>query len=69
VERVACVLQDITDPGQGMQPVSVGPTPKFTLGISGMRERVEDVDGRFSIESVPGEGCTVRAALPLTSRS
>jgi two-component system NarL family sensor kinase len=63
------VVLEIADQGQGMQPISVGSTPEFTVGISGMRERVEDVGGKFSIESVPGEGCTVRAALPLTSRS
>jgi signal transduction histidine kinase len=30
---------------------------------------VEDLGGTFSIESIPGEGCLVRAALPLASRS
>jgi signal transduction histidine kinase len=34
-----------------------------------MRERVEELGGKFSIESVAGEGCTVRAALPLSERS
>ncbi len=62
------VVLEITDQGQGMQPLAVGSTPDFTVGISGMRERVQDVGGVFSIESVAGEGCTVRAALPLTSR-
>jgi PAS domain S-box-containing protein len=63
------VVLEIADEGQGMQRVSVRPTPEFTGGISGMRERLEDVGGKCSIESVPGEGCTVRAALPLTTRS
>jgi len=63
------VVLEIADEGQGMQPVSMGSTPEFTVGISGMRERVGDVGGRFSIESVLGEGCAVRAALPLTNRS
>jgi signal transduction histidine kinase len=39
------------------------------VGISGMRERVEGLGGEFRIESVSGEGCTVRAALPLASRA
>jgi len=39
------------------------------VGISGMRERVQALGGKFSIESVSGEGCTVRAALPLASRA
>jgi two-component system NarL family sensor kinase len=63
------VVLEITDLGQGMQPLAVGSTPDFTVGIAGMRERVQDVGGIFSIESVAGEGCTVRAALPLTPRS
>ena len=63
------VVLEIADESQGMQRVSVWPTPEFTGGISGMRERLEDVGGKCSIESVPGEGCTVRAALPLTTRS
>jgi PAS domain S-box-containing protein len=63
------VVLEIANQGQGMQPLAVGSTPEFTVGISGMRERVEDLGGTFSIESVPGEGCMVRAALPLASRS
>jgi len=63
------VVVEITDQGQGMQPFAVGSAPEFTVGISGMRERVQDVGGKFSIESVAGEGCTVRATLPLTARS
>jgi signal transduction histidine kinase len=34
-----------------------------------MRERVQELGGKFSIESISGEGCTVRAALPLGGRS
>jgi PAS domain S-box-containing protein len=63
------VVLEIADQGQGMQPLSVGSTPEFTVGIPGLRERVEDLGGTFTISSVPGEGCMVRAALPLASRS
>lgn len=34
------------------------------LGLIGMRERVEMVGGRFSVESAPGTGTTVRAEVP-----
>jgi PAS domain S-box-containing protein len=34
------------------------------LGVLGMRERVEMMEGRFAIESAPGEGTTVIAELP-----
>jgi PAS domain S-box-containing protein len=63
------VVLEVADQGRGMEPPSVGSVPEFTVGISGMRERVEGLGGKFSIESVSGEGCTVRAALPLASRS
>ena len=65
----ATVVLEVTDQGRGMVPPSVGSVPEFTVGISGMRERVEGLGGKFSIESASGEGCTVRAALPLTSRA
>jgi len=63
------IVLEVTDEGRGMEPPAVGSAPEFTVGISGMRERVEDLGGKFSIESVAGEGCTVRAALPLGGRS
>ncbi len=62
------IVLEVADQGRGMPPRSVGSAPEFTVGISGMKERVEDLGGTFNIESVPGEGCTVRAALPLASR-
>ena len=37
------------------------------LGLLGMRERVEMVNGRFAIESAPGNGATIQAQIPLAS--
>ena len=37
------------------------------LGLVGMRERVEMLGGRLTIESAPGKGTTVRADIPLDS--
>jgi len=34
------------------------------LGLLGMRERVEMVGGRFTVESTPGKGTTIRAEIP-----
>jgi PAS domain S-box-containing protein len=34
------------------------------LGLVGMRERVEMLGGRFTVESVPGKGTTVKAEIP-----
>jgi two-component system, NarL family, sensor kinase len=63
------IVLEVADQGRGLQVPSIGAIPEFTVGISGMRERVEELGGTLSIESVPGEGCLVRAALPLASRS
>ncbi|MFN0075317.1 MAG: PAS domain-containing protein [Prosthecobacter sp.] len=35
------------------------------LGLTGMRERIEMVGGKFSVESIPGHGTTVRAEVPI----
>ena len=34
------------------------------LGLLGMRERVEMVGGRFSVESAPGKGTMVKVQIP-----
>lgn len=60
------IVLEVGDQGRGMPPHSVGSAAEFTVGISGMRERVEDWSGTFSMESIPGEGCGVRAARPPT---
>jgi signal transduction histidine kinase len=39
------------------------------LGLLGMRERVEMVGGRFTVESAPGRGTTIRAQIPFKSDS
>jgi len=54
---------EIADTGPGFDvPVILENTDR--LGISGMRERVESIGGRFEIESRMGEGTTIRARLP-----
>jgi len=35
------------------------------LGLLGSRERVEMVGGKFSIDSAPGKGTTIRAEIPI----
>ena len=34
------------------------------LGLLGMRERVEMVGGKFTVESAPGHGTTIRTQIP-----
>jgi glucose-6-phosphate-specific signal transduction histidine kinase len=36
------------------------------FGITGMRERVEQMGGSFTLRSSPGEGTSAIAVLPLT---
>ncbi len=38
------------------------------LGLLGMRERVEMVGGRFTVESAPGQGTIIRAQVPFGRR-
>ena len=38
------------------------------LGLLGMRERVEMVGGKFTVESAPGKGTTIQAQIPLRQR-
>ena len=63
------IRAEIQDEGRGLQSPAA-PGDGFMLpgvGIAGMRERVEQLNGTFEIESIPGHGTTVRAILPLTA--
>ena len=42
--------------------------PNEHLGLLGMRERVEMVDGEFSVESAPSQGTVIRALFPFRGR-
>jgi len=35
------------------------------FGTRGMKERVQGLGGRYSVESAPGRGTTVRITIPL----
>lgn len=55
---------EVADAGPGFDPQTV-PTNGH-LGLAGMRERVEILEGSFEVESVKGRGTTIRACLPLS---
>ena len=67
------VTLDVYDDGCGFDQAAVsggeavpgGAGRRF--GLPGMRERIADLGGVLSIESAPGEGTAVAAALPLTA--
>jgi signal transduction histidine kinase len=55
-DRVAI---EIADDGKG------GADPAQGSGLSGLRDRVEAMDGRLAVSSPPGAGTRVRATLPV----
>jgi len=61
-KRSRHVAATIEDNGVGFKPTT--PTYEDHLGLFGMRERVEMLGGRFTIESSPGVGTTVNVEVP-----
>jgi signal transduction histidine kinase len=64
IENGNLVELAVADDGKGIANGEV----RQRFGLRGIRERVELVGGELEIESAPGEGTTVRAALPVTRR-
>jgi PAS domain S-box-containing protein len=68
--REGIVVMEITDDGIGFQGTANSPPVKEgRLGLLGMKERIEMVGGCFHIESLPGQGTTVRVAISNLSPS
>jgi signal transduction histidine kinase len=66
------LILEVADRGWGMGGVSKAGTksnPSTGIGIASMRERVNQMHGTFLIESVTGQGVTVRVALPVAAAS
>lgn len=60
------ICMKIKDDGKGFQAERLSHSKKNKrLGLLGMRERVEMVNGRFTVESTPGNGTTIHARVPL----
>ena len=57
-EGVSVVIED---DGRGFHP---GETDESRLGLAGMRERVNLLDGALAIESSPGKGTTLVVSVP-----
>jgi len=60
VRKEAAVVVVVEDDGQGFEP---GAVRAGALGFTGMRERVELVGGRLTVESAPGAGTTLVAEV------
>jgi len=56
---------EIRDDGCGFAAGRPDFCPTDHFGITGMRERVEQLGGSFSLRSAPGEGTSINASLPL----
>jgi len=61
----------VRDNGQGFDVSSAvaGSHEADSFGLHAMRERVEQLDGALAITSVPGDGTTITARLPLSTGS
>jgi signal transduction histidine kinase len=57
------IYVEISDAGCGFDPQA--PLSSNHLGLATMRERVEVLGGRFTVQSEPDGGTTIRAEIPL----
>jgi len=59
------IRMEVQDDGKSFEvPGVLSAERNKGLGLLGMRERVEMVGGRFTVESSPGKGTTIRAEIP-----
>ncbi len=56
------ILLEIEDNGSGFDPEAVGISGG--MGLTTMRERVENLGGLFNVNSQPGAGTKVRIKVP-----
>lgn len=59
------VRLDVRDDGRGFDPSHQRPAGSRGRGLRGIRHRAEELGGRATVESAPGEGTTVSVAFPL----
>ncbi len=57
----------IRDNGQGFDIEQV--RGKRSLGLLGMQERAESVEGTFHVSSAPGQGTTITVQIPIAASS
>jgi signal transduction histidine kinase len=70
IEKVSdCVHMRINDNGKSfLVQRMLDARNNNRLGVLGMRERVEMVEGHFDIESAPGKGTTIHVEIPFHTR-
>jgi PAS domain S-box-containing protein len=68
LEPPGSVTLSVQDDGVGFDPQDLDQAVRYGhLGLKQMRERVEDLEGAFALQSQVGKGTQVRVALPLSS--
>ncbi|MGC4081149.1 MAG: triple tyrosine motif-containing protein [Vicinamibacterales bacterium] len=55
----------VTDNGRGFDQHHISGESNFHFGLASMRERAEELGGRFSLRSEPGRGTAVEAVVPV----
>jgi signal transduction histidine kinase len=65
IEDAGCVRVTVRDDGSGFDTTASAKG----FGLVGMRERVDLLEGRLAIKSVPGAGTTVEVVLPAVHRN
>ncbi|MEV6207558.1 sensor histidine kinase [Kitasatospora sp. NPDC051914] len=56
---------DVADDGRGLPPDTAAPAPARGHGLPAMRARLRQLGGTLTVESTPGEGTVLSAAVPL----
>lgn len=64
-EAPDAITFSVTDDGRGMNPN----IPHAGLGLIGMRERVEMLNGKWSVATAPGQGLRITARIPIDDQS
>jgi len=62
--RDAEVEATVSDDGKGLEAASAPPDERRSFGLFSIQERFDDLGGRVSVRSAPGEGTTVTLVLP-----
>jgi signal transduction histidine kinase len=55
----------VRDDGKGFTPGAQAGATQGHFGLTGMRERIERLNGTLRIASTPGQGTTVHSEVPL----
>jgi signal transduction histidine kinase len=63
----AVVTLEVRDRGIGFRPAGLDESNRSSWGLMGMEERASLLGGSFKIKSIPGQGTSIRVAIPYGS--